>query len=315
MIHPTGSEPHGAGSEQTLFELDVPLPQADIQARARRLVGFAARAARLRRHFVLMLEGDRVGDWIRKHHPDAGTVAEVLADRYPLVIFEGDVGTGKTETAEGLADALARETETDVHLFKLSTRVRGSGRVGEMGTLVGQAFDAVVREVGRTRRAVLVIDEADSLATTREQEHSHHEDKVAVNTLIQRIDEARGLKGRLLVVLCTNRFEVLDPAVVRRAAVVEVFRRPSDKERRELFEMDLAPLGIGAADISSLVACTAPRDNRPGFTYSDLRTRLYPEAAVRAFPDDRPVTGDDFISAAEAMEPTPELSSTKGMAG
>ena len=38
----------------------------------------------------------------------AESLVASLGDRYPLIIFHGDVGTGKTATAEAAADALAR---------------------------------------------------------------------------------------------------------------------------------------------------------------------------------------------------------------
>ena len=77
----------------------------------------------------------------------------------------------------------------------------------------------------------MIIDEADSLAASRNGDQSHHEDKVAVNTLIQRIDDIQRCKGRVLVFLCTNRFAALDPAIVRRAGRIEHFDRP-----KSLFE-------------------------------------------------------------------------------
>lgn len=54
-----------------------------------------------------------------------------------LVIFHGDVGTGKTATAGRIADALSRDLKCEGMLFSLSTRVRGtrvrgSGMVGQM---------------------------------------------------------------------------------------------------------------------------------------------------------------------------------------
>jgi len=67
----------------------------------------------------------------------------------------------------------------------------------------------------------LIIDEADSLAAKRNGGQSHHEDKVAVNTLIQKIDDVRRLEGRSLVILCSNRYESLDPAILRRAAYLK----------------------------------------------------------------------------------------------
>ncbi len=167
-----------------------------------------------------------------------GLVA-ALGDRYPLVIFHGDVGTGKTASAEAAADALARMLDVEGHLLKLSTRVRGIGHVGEMSTLISEAFDEAVALAGKSRFVTLIVDEGDALAFNRGAERAHHEDRVGVNTMIQKIDDARRLRGRLLIILCTNRFVALDPAVIRRAALIEMFERPSEEERRELFDGDL----------------------------------------------------------------------------
>src|SRR5437016_12297729 len=127
-----------------------------------------------------------------------------------------------------------------------------------MSTLINHAFDVVVREAGKSKLAFLIIDEADSLAASRAQEQSHHEDKVAVNTLIQKIDDVRRLDGRVLVFLCTNRFEALDPAILRRAAHTERFERPNDGEREQLFRLDCAGLDVDARTIQELVRLTGP---------------------------------------------------------
>jgi hypothetical protein len=82
------------------------------------------------------------------------------------------------------------------------------------------------------------------------------------------------LRGRLLVVLCTNRFRALDPAVVRRAALIETFERPSEEERRELFTLTLTGVAADGEQIDTLVAATGERDGRPAFTFSDIQTRL-----------------------------------------
>ena len=189
-------------------------------------------------------------------------------------------------------------------LFKLSTRVRGSGKVGQMSSLLNQAFDVVVKQAGKARQAFLIIDEADSLASARDTAQSHHEDKVAVNTLIQKVDDLRRHSGRVLVFLCTNRSGALDPAIVRRAARTEQFDRPTDHEREEFFRMDLD--GVDAKDhaIRELVRLTGPQDGRPGFTFSDLRSRLLPDALCRAFPA-RALTAEDLIAAAKEVRPSP----------
>jgi AAA+ superfamily predicted ATPase len=157
-----------------------------------------------------------------------------------------------------MANRLVAEARIeDSILFKLSNRVRGAGKVGEMGTHLSETFHRVTQSADRGRRAVLIIDEGDSLAAARSQDHSHHEDKVAVNTLIQGIDDLRKFAGRVVTFLCTNRLSVLDPALQRRAAIVEEFKRPSADERRQLFKLDLGTLHLTEAQIG--VAATEAR--------------------------------------------------------
>ena len=73
---------------------------------------------------------------------------------------------------------------------------------------------------------VLVIDEADALAQSREMAQMHHEDRAGVNALIRGIDELAGRRLPIAVVLCTNRPDAIDPAVRRRAAEIFRFERP-----------------------------------------------------------------------------------------
>jgi AAA+ superfamily predicted ATPase len=253
-----------------------------------------------------LADPDELRAWARKYHHKELAICDAVSDRYPLVIFAGDVGTGKTVTAEGACDRLAREARKEAMLFKLSTRVRGSGKVGQMSTLLNQAFDVVAKQAGKNRQAFLIIDEGDSLASTRDTAQSHHEDKVAVNTIIQKVDDLRRHCGRILVILCTNREGALDPAIVRRAALTEQFDRPNDQEREELFRMDLDNLSIKAQTIDELVRLTGQRDGRPGLTFSDLRSKLLPDALCRAFPS-RALTEDDLIAAAKEVRPSPVL--------
>jgi AAA+ superfamily predicted ATPase len=164
----------------------------------------------------------------------------------------------------------------------------------------------VTQSAGRGRRAVLIIDEGDSLATARSQQHSHHEDKVAVNTLIQGIDDLRKFGGRVVTFLCTNRLSVLDAALQRRAAIVEEFKRPTAEERRQLFKLDLAALNLPEAQIAQLVAATDAKSGQPSWTYSDIRTRLYPGAMALAFPD-RPLSFDHLKLVVSTMKPSPSV--------
>lgn len=285
------------------FEAVIPLPDAAIRARVAHLIGFEDRYEALNRDMRLLMDPEGVKRWAKKQYSIDLPVLETLSERYPLVLFEGDVGTGKTATAEGIADRLARELKKDACLFKLSTRVRGTGTVGQMSSLLNQAFTRVVNEAGGNRLAFLILDEVDSLASERSTEQSHHEDKVAVNTLIQRLDSLRGLGGRVLVIMCTNLVLALDPAVLRRAARTVTFSRPDAEQRRAVLDMELNGMDISQSVIDRLVAMTGPSNERPGFSYSDLRTRLIPDAVGRAYPTRR-MTDDDLLLASEATTPS-----------
>lgn len=294
-------------TQPSIFDGKLPLPDSSLAAREKTLLGFDGRYRKIHDQLRLLLNLGELGAWSKARHQKKLLLCDLVAEQYPLVIFHGDVGTGKTATAECIANRLAKESRTeDALLFKLSNRVRGSGKVGEMGTLLTQAFHEVVQATGKARRAFLIIDEGDSLAASRNQEHSHHEDKVAVNTLIQGVDDLRRFGGRIVVFLCTNRLSVLDPALQRRAAIVEEFTRPDDSERQALLTMDLEGVGLTEREIKELVTATGPRSKQPGWTFSDIRTRLYPAALAQAFPD-RALTHKDLIDVANALRPSPVM--------
>lgn len=294
-------------STQNIFDSKLPLPDALFTLREKTLLGFDARYRKIHDQLRLLLNLGDLSAWSKKHHRQRLALCDLVAEQYPLVIFHGDVGTGKTAMAECIANRLTKESHTeDSLLFKLSNRVRGSGKVGEMGTLLTQAFQEVTTSAGKARRAVLVIDEGDSLAASRSQEHSHHEDKVAVNTLIQCVDDLRRFGGRVVVFLCTNRLSALDAALQRRAAVIEEFLRPNDEERRALLNMDLDGLSFSARQIEDLVTATGPHTKRPGWTFSDIRTRLYPAALAQAFPD-HALTYKHLHDAATVLHPSPVM--------
>lgn len=294
-------------SEPSVFDLRLPLPDPTLRAREATLLGFDVRYERVRRQLRLLLEADKLAAWNRKHHSNKLDVVALVGDQYPLIVFHGDVGTGKTVTAECMANRIVAEAKVeDAELFKLSNRVRGEGLVGQMGSKLSTAFLDIAKASGKKGRAVLIIDEGDSLGASRTQAHSHHEDKVAVNTLIQGIDDLRRHGGRIVVFLCTNRLSALDPALRRRAAVTDEFRRPTKDERRQLFDRDLAALKLSSAEVGQLVNATSARNGDPDWTFSDIRTRLYPAAMAEAYPDG-PLTFEILASTATALRASPAL--------
>ena len=191
--------------------------------------------------------------------------------------------------------------------IKLSTRVRGEGLHGQMGNLVNDAFERLKKEAGKNRIAFLLIDEADAIATTRSTLQMHQEEKSAVNTLIQKIDDIRELKGRAIVMLSTNRIHFIDEAIVRRAGVIVKFERPSFEERLQLFKNDLLGSDITEKQLKILAEISGPeKNNQLGFSYSDLRLRVLPESIAKVYPSS-PLTFEIIEETINELTPSPKI--------
>lgn len=301
-----------------LFEPRQTLPDPSYKARLDRLVGLDDHKSRLTKMLGVLVNPQRLHDWQRQHHPRASRLVEIVNRRPPLVVLEGDIGSGKTELAETIGDAVARQEGIDITLYPLSLATRGQGRVGEMTQLLSAAFDAVASDAqrlkgagGRARGAVLmVVDEADALAQSREASQMHHEDKAGVNAFIRGVNRLANEALPAAVIMCTNRLGALDPAVRRRAADILTFTRPTDLQRRFLLTNLLGDLGWSDADIGALVAATGPQAGRPdGFTFSDITQRLAPAIVLDAYPGN-PVAPARALEIARAMQATPRFKET-----
>jgi AAA+ superfamily predicted ATPase len=297
-----------------LFERRITYPDVDPQARLARLVGLDEQKSRLAKILGLLVNPGGLVTWAKKHHPGAEALLDTVLRRPPLVVLAGDVGSGKTELAETIGDAVARHEKIDITLLPLSLSTRGQGRVGEMTQLISAAFDYTVAEAtklksssGKARGAViLLVDEADALAQSREAAQMHHEDRAGVNAFVRGIDRVANAKLPAAVIMCTNRLGALDPAVRRRAADVLSFARPGDEQRRFVLSSRLGPIGLGRHHIEALVTATGPRRGARdhGFTFSDLTQRLLPAIVLDAYPS-KPVDGAHAVEIARAMVPTP----------
>lgn len=294
-------------SEVTIFDNIIELPSSIIEARAENLIGFEKRFDRVYGNLKLLLDQESLLAWSQKHHKIELPILQSIVDRYPLVILEGDAGTGKTASAEAIADRMMRLLKKEGFFLKLSTRVRGEGLHGQMGNLVNEAFERLKKEAGKKRIAFLLIDEADAIATTRSTMQMHQEEKAAVNTLIQKIDEIRELKGRAIVFMSTNRLHYLDEAIVRRAAVVMNFERPDYEERKQLFKQDLEGLNLSEIELNELAESTGKeKKDGLGFSFSDLRLKVLPEAIAMSYPE-KPLTFDILKEAISKITPSPQI--------
>ncbi|OAV64001.1 Proteasomal ATPase [Bacteroidales bacterium Barb6XT] len=291
----------------TIFDNTIELPNSEIQERTRSLVGFKSKFNRIYSNLKLLLDQESLNSWSKKFHEVELPIIKQLKEKYPLIILAGDAGTGKTVSAESIADEMVRELKKDGYFLKLSTRVRGEGLHGQMGNLVNDAFAELKTQAGKKRIAFLLIDEADAIATTRSTLQMHQEEKAAVNTLIQKIDEIRELNGRAIVFMLTNRLHFIDEAILRRAAIVLEFNRPDKDERKELFSMCLNGLNLKDEELDKLADLTGAENNSGmDFSYSDIRLKVLPEAIASVFPDS-PLTFNILVDTISKIKPSPQI--------
>lgn len=299
-------------SQDDLFEEIIELPERRLEQTYAHLVGLDDIKSRLVREARVLMNPALLDQWSLTAYGKRVDLVDTYLHRPPLFVFAGDVGCGKTALAESFGAHIARSERLAVTLYRLSLNARGTGAVGEMTRLIAAAFQ-IVRSAGegasagssRARSAiVLVIDEADALAQSREMTQMHHEDRAGVNALIRGIDDLAGRNLPIVVVMCTNRPDAIDPAVRRRSAAIFEFGRPSVEQRRHVLELYLSELGFSPEQLTYLATATGEQEGRLyGATYSDLVQRYLPTLLLDALPD-KVIRFDHALATAFALQPT-----------
>lgn len=289
-------------SELKLFESRHPDKRA--QRRYDELIGIDDQKQRLLDDLILLFEPERFTRWRKKHHPTL-PFAEAGQMRSPMVLLSGEVGCGKTALATSVATPLAEALDRDVLTMETPSDIRGWGRVGEISARLTDAFSQAKMRARDVKAGILLLDEADDLATSRAQMQAHHEDRAGLNVLIKQIDILEREQVPLVVVLITNRASVVDPAVLRRAALHLKFERPDQTARKQIFERILAGTDANPRSVSELVRATDDREIP--YTASDLFERVGRLALRRAFSVDRPFGADILLETLRSVEPSPLL--------
>lgn len=296
-----------------LFGYVQEFPDPDAGARFDALVGLDDVKLRLVNEATVLLKPEVLDQWAVTHHHGPLNAVQAVRDRVPLIVLAGDVGTGKTEISETVGHPIAQILGVDVTLYPLSLNARGTGLVGQMTTLISSAL-AEIRDLaarartsqGQLNRAIiLLVDEADSVAQSRELAHMHHEDRAGVNALIQGIDGFRKDRLPILTIMCTNRAGALDPAVARRAAHVFQLGRPGVDQRRAILSASFVGADLSAEEIEKVAHLLGPTESRSfGATYSDLRQRFVPDAVLDAYSRNSPMEASRLLTLAGAFIPT-----------
>ena len=300
-------------SVDELFDRRMNYPDVIAKERFDRLVGLDGHKVRLTKVLSLLVNPAGIEAWAKTYHPGINGLLGFILRRPPLLVLAGDVGAGKSELAETIGDAVARQEKIDITLFPMSLSTRGQGRVGEMTQLLSSAFDHTVSEASKLKSAagkargavILLVDEADALAQSREASQMHHEDRAGVNAFIRGIDRLANAHLPAAVIMCTNRLGALDPAVKRRAADILIFERPNEAQRHAVLDDSLEQLGFTRSQVDALVIATGAQGGRAyGFTFSDMTQRLLPAIVLDAYPA-KAVSPTRALEIARQMAPTP----------
>lgn len=299
-------------SVENLFDRRLSFPDLGASRRFAALVGIDDAKAQVVRALGILVNPEGLHKWSKRFHPDSPLLLGFVERRPPLIIFAGDVGTGKTELATTVGDPVARQESIDVTLLPLSLSTRGSGKVGEMTKLLSAAFDETFKAAHKLKRhgsktggaVILLVDEADAIVQNRESSQMHHEDRAGVNAFIRGVDRLAEQQLPAAVILCTNRLSAIDPAVQRRAAATYIFERPTPEQRLSILKLPLSEVGFTKQQVDEIVDLTGPKQGcEYGFTYSDLTQRLMPSLVLDAYPDS-PIVFKRALEVVAKIRPT-----------
>ena len=215
----------------------------------------------------------------------------VLGGKIPKgALLVGPPGTGKTLLAKAVAG------EAKVPFFSLS----GSDFV-EMFVGVGASR---VRDLSKQAKdkapSIIFIDEIDAVGRARGKNNISGGNDERENTLNQLLTEMDGFgtNTHVIVIAATNRADVLDKALLRagrfdRQIYVDL---PDIRERKEIFEVHLAPLKkVEGLDTDFLAKQT------PGFSGADIANVCNEAALIAARNNKTAVDKQDFLDAVDRI--------------
>ncbi|MBN2454293.1 AAA family ATPase [Candidatus Woesearchaeota archaeon] len=204
------------------------------------------------------------------------------------LLLYGEPGTGKTLLAKAVA------TSTNATFIEVVGSELVQKFIGEGAKLVKEIFQ-LAREKAPS---IVFIDELDALAAKRLDIGTSGEREVQ-RTFMQLLSEIDGFKnlGNVKIIGCTNRKDILDPAITRpgrleRKIYVPV---PTKEGRREIFRIHMRDMDTAKVETSRIVECSG------GFTGADIKA-VCTEAGYFAIRAERTyVETADFLRAIEKV--------------
>ncbi|MFW5924134.1 MAG: proteasome-activating nucleotidase Pan1 [archaeon] len=190
------------------------------------------------------------------------------------VLLHGPPGTGKTMLAKAVAN------QTDATFIKMAGSELVHKFIGEGAKLVRDLF-----QVARDKEpAVIFIDEIDAIASKRTDSKTSGDAEVQ-RTMMQLLSEMDGFeeRGEIRIIAATNRFDMLDRAILRPGRfdrLIEV-PKPNEEGREIIFKIHTRNMNV--ADDVDFEALAGETVDASG---ADIKA-ICTEAGMFAIRDDR----------------------------
>jgi len=178
------------------------------------------------------------------------------------VLFHGLPGTGKTMTAQ----ALANEADARIFLAKASDLI--GVHVGDGGRRISALFE----DARKSSPSIIFIDELDAIGLARSFQSIRGDVSEVVTALLGELDLTTEESG-VVVIGATNALPLIDPAIKNRFDTVFEFSLPTLEERYSILRLYAGRLPINLeADLYEIARKTE------GLSGRDLRDRILKES-------------------------------------
>ena len=205
---------------------------------------------------------------------DADQFDEVGIEPPTGVLLHGPPGTGKTMLARAVAK------QTDATFIKMAGSELVRKFIGEGARLVRDLFELAAEN----EPAIIFIDEIDAVASTRTESKTSGDAEVQ-RTMMQLLNEMDGFddRGDICIVAATNRFDMLDRAILRPGRFDRLIDVPKPDEVGRDLIFQIHTRNMSLADDVDFEALAAETDDLSGAEIESLTT----EAGMFAIRDER----------------------------
>ncbi|MFW5745981.1 MAG: AAA family ATPase [Nanoarchaeota archaeon] len=211
------------------------------------------------------------------------------------ILLYGPPGTGKTIMAKAVA-ASTQSTFIEIVASELVQKF-----IGEGAKLIKEIFELARRKAP----SIIFIDELDALCANRIELGTSGEREVQ-RTFMQFLAEIDGFKplGNIKIIGCTNRKDILDPAIVRPGRLDRLIEVPipSQEGIEQIFKIHTRKMSLGKnVDVAEIAK------NLDGFSGAEIKA-VCTEAGYFAIRDNKgTVSKKNFVSAIQKVRQEEEL--------